>query len=182
MSEIKLKPCPFCGGEGEMIVRGDQQKGYWVKCLQCGAETRYFTSERAAAEAWNMRALIQDMKQDELAELLGVKTVLSSELTDRQDVSIREFTMQLRDEGVIIDIPALIMFFEQGGMIEYNKDMELIPTDTGVRSGLFAFASWFKFDDDGQPCMYRRAELTQKGQQYFIKMLKSLKGSSVKRN
>ena len=52
MSEIKLKPCPFCGGEPMMVVRGD---GCWVRCLQCGTETRYFLSERAAAEAWDRR-------------------------------------------------------------------------------------------------------------------------------
>jgi Lar family restriction alleviation protein len=51
MSEQKLKPCPFCGGEAVLI------KGYfcWVKCDYCGAETVAETSTTEAVDAWNRR-------------------------------------------------------------------------------------------------------------------------------
>lgn len=47
MSEIKLKPCPFCGGEAKlfqmMIV-----KGYSVKCVngKCGADFYFYGAEK----------------------------------------------------------------------------------------------------------------------------------------
>ncbi len=59
MSEIKLKPCPFCGGSAELYK---VWSGYSVKC--CGNERchmqavplpAYETKERAV-EAWNRRA------------------------------------------------------------------------------------------------------------------------------
>ena len=48
MSE-KLKPCPFCGGEAEIIVEGES--GYensWIQCIGCNS-----TSE--TVKAWNKR-------------------------------------------------------------------------------------------------------------------------------
>ena len=53
MSESKLKPCPFCGGEATLI------KGYfcwWVKCEKCGAETVVETSTTKAIALWNVRS------------------------------------------------------------------------------------------------------------------------------
>ena len=53
MSEIKLKPCPFCGGEAKIV------KSYytiWAKCICCGAKSRCEENEEKAAEAWNRRA------------------------------------------------------------------------------------------------------------------------------
>ena len=59
MSEIKLKPCPFCGGEAETF--------YWqahindeyhlnLVCTTCGAGFQDVSSEKEAFEAWNRRA------------------------------------------------------------------------------------------------------------------------------
>lgn len=52
MDEIKLKPCPVCGGEAAAIWKGN----YWVRCWECGAETPIYKSEKEAKEAWNRRA------------------------------------------------------------------------------------------------------------------------------
>lgn len=59
MPEIKLKPCPFCGGEAATVF----YTGYiYVSCENCGATSEmvkiseeYSATEKAAAEAWNRR-------------------------------------------------------------------------------------------------------------------------------
>lgn len=54
MIEIKLKPCPFCGGEAKII--GAIGAVFWARCTECGAETQSELSEQQAAELWNGRA------------------------------------------------------------------------------------------------------------------------------
>lgn len=69
MSEIKLKPCPFCGGEAELYsMKRDKRKvlGIYymiatIKCKRCPAkiEVAGQDNDRAfknAAELWNRRA------------------------------------------------------------------------------------------------------------------------------
>lgn len=61
MSEIKLKPCPFCGGKAESCTPWmGMAYGYWVRCEACGCETEVSSTEEQAAEAWNRRAGEQD--------------------------------------------------------------------------------------------------------------------------
>ncbi len=58
MSEIKLKPCPFCGGTNLRIMGGI---GKYVKCRDCEASSGHLpgdacnADEAHAAEAWNNR-------------------------------------------------------------------------------------------------------------------------------
>lgn len=56
MSEPKLKSCPFCGGEAEMM--GDQYP--YVECLECAvgftANHSYEFDHSDAASKWNARA------------------------------------------------------------------------------------------------------------------------------
>jgi len=57
MSEIKLKPCPFCGSEAAIQDKDHGQKA--VNCnniIVCGAESGWAYTEEAAAEKWNRRA------------------------------------------------------------------------------------------------------------------------------
>lgn len=51
--DIKLKPCPFCGGEAE--YHGECNM-VWVRCTNCHAERIYkFDEPEEAAEDWNRR-------------------------------------------------------------------------------------------------------------------------------
>ena len=63
--EIKLKPCPFCGGEAEIIsdVYGIMCKGFaLVTCKDCGAksdkseESIDYCAKQVVADKWNRRA------------------------------------------------------------------------------------------------------------------------------
>ncbi|MCM1225973.1 MAG: Lar family restriction alleviation protein [Clostridium sp.] len=60
MPEIKLKPCPFCGGLP--ILNNEKNRACsFVKCIECGAESGLvkvsaeYCSDEKAAEAWNRR-------------------------------------------------------------------------------------------------------------------------------
>lgn len=54
-----LKPCPFCGGNAELVNYGLTGKLKIVQCLDCGARTRVFDPEvkrgESACDAWNRR-------------------------------------------------------------------------------------------------------------------------------
>lgn len=60
----ELKPCPFCGGEPETLVSGDDVDLWaYVSCSICDAQGKevYFsdggrTAKQVAAEYWNNRA------------------------------------------------------------------------------------------------------------------------------
>lgn len=55
MSEIKLKPCPFCGGTVNIVVglRGT----IMFLCKKCGADVCFYGAEYEpkATQAWNRR-------------------------------------------------------------------------------------------------------------------------------
>lgn len=56
----KLKPCPFCGGEGKFV----DVNGFWcaIICDKCHAKTNSmsysaeYAAKEKAIEAWNRRA------------------------------------------------------------------------------------------------------------------------------
>ena len=64
MSGIKLKPCPFCGGEATLInttALGMDCKS--VMCMRCKAKVTNFGGNNTASkacEAWNRRADAND--------------------------------------------------------------------------------------------------------------------------
>ena len=54
-----LKPCPFCGGEADVIEHRfyGLDSSYGLRCEKCKAETyQFYESEEKAIEAWNRRA------------------------------------------------------------------------------------------------------------------------------
>lgn len=70
----ELKPCPFCGSEGDAIVTHevwnrctDHRQGYCIECYDCGCSLGfmayhdgtwdgYYRTEEEAIEAWNRRS------------------------------------------------------------------------------------------------------------------------------
>ena len=58
----KIKPCPFCGGEGKTFIRDwdDGTQSLWIECQSCGAEAGHCGNEQEAIEAWNTRAGCKD--------------------------------------------------------------------------------------------------------------------------
>lgn len=58
MSE-ELKPCPFCGGEAELLETKDfkgQTFSACIMCRECECITCHFASKSTAIEAWNRRS------------------------------------------------------------------------------------------------------------------------------
>ncbi|MBQ8693724.1 MAG: Lar family restriction alleviation protein [Synergistaceae bacterium] len=65
MSEVKLKPCAKCGGEGKLTVElpdkevlmvvGELPQDRWcyVDCQKCYYGTNIFNTPEEAVEAWN---------------------------------------------------------------------------------------------------------------------------------
>lgn len=58
MDTNMLKPCPFCGGEGNVEEHPFMTipNSYCVKCPVCKCQTsQFFNSEQEAIDAWNRR-------------------------------------------------------------------------------------------------------------------------------
>ena len=53
MIEINLNPCPFCGGEAEILK--NKKKFYLVRCSRCLCATWPSKNLDIAAKAWNIR-------------------------------------------------------------------------------------------------------------------------------
>lgn len=56
MSEIRLKPCPFCGGKVEKVI-APLMKMVMFTCGDCGADVCFYGGEYEpiATERWNQR-------------------------------------------------------------------------------------------------------------------------------
>ena len=48
-----LKPCPFCGGEPEVVRHGTPRQSAIVRCTQCGCARE--SSDEGCFDAWNRR-------------------------------------------------------------------------------------------------------------------------------
>lgn len=52
MSDIELKPCPFCGLHPEL--KQDPTGSWYLECV-CGVLKGYYMKKQNAIEAWNRR-------------------------------------------------------------------------------------------------------------------------------
>jgi hypothetical protein len=52
VGNMKLKPCPFCGGEAGLVIAMGE---YWCICERCCAGSKMAVSKKEAARLWNKR-------------------------------------------------------------------------------------------------------------------------------
>ena len=78
MSDIELKPCPFCGGEAQLVR---DRIGLWrVGCKKCNCMTTYQfdfgegeeVSQKKAANVWNTRKPMERIVE-QLEEMGNIK-------------------------------------------------------------------------------------------------------------
>jgi len=59
MTELKLKRCPFCGGEAVVDsvpdINFESGKNYFIRCRCCAAEGGWGKCQAVAEHKWNMR-------------------------------------------------------------------------------------------------------------------------------
>jgi len=52
---IKLKPCPFCGGEAEVERQGTSRQSCIISCTECGCRHEGPDEYEQCGYQWNMR-------------------------------------------------------------------------------------------------------------------------------
>ena len=58
MSEIELKPCPFCGSDD--VFGGMLEEVHYVECCDCCAKVESYNGLEDAVAGWNARAIDRD--------------------------------------------------------------------------------------------------------------------------
>lgn len=91
---VKLKPCPFCGGEA--VAGSNFDNDHYVMCGadcdRCGGMVGYMKTEMAAIENWNRRAaLASSGDHAELARLTVVATDAASLGDGLQEAALTRF-------------------------------------------------------------------------------------------
>lgn len=70
---MKLKPCPFCGGNAELWDTEDVQYPYQIVCMSCFCGTDEKTYKESAIEAWNRREpidkIVEQLKKMEMTDI-----------------------------------------------------------------------------------------------------------------
>lgn len=61
-----LVPCPWCNGSRKET--NNSKVGYWVFCIECGADGPTADNEYEARLAWNTRAPILSFEQMDMLE------------------------------------------------------------------------------------------------------------------
>ena len=56
----KLKKCPFCGGEAELL-QGVTEIHNYVMCMHCYCKTQYYNTQKIAIQTWNTRKPVEDV-------------------------------------------------------------------------------------------------------------------------
>lgn len=58
----EIKPCPFCGGEAE-VIESDHSGTFFCWCDSCETRGNYYDTGAEAIEAWNKRTVLTCTKE-----------------------------------------------------------------------------------------------------------------------
>lgn len=109
MSEIKLLPCPFCGGKAEIReidydpewhpTYNDPDSGgdapvYVIICKSCEASIKYKYKESEAIQSWNNRKPIDDMVKQIHSYF---KSVIDKSDSDNVPLEVLEYNKAICD-------------------------------------------------------------------------------------
>lgn len=102
--KVKLKPCPFCGGEA--VAGSNFDNDHYVMCGadcdRCGGMVGYMKTEMAAIENWNRRAaLASSGDHAELARLTVVATDAASLGDGLQEAALTRFQAHANPAAVL---------------------------------------------------------------------------------
>lgn len=85
--QTKLKPCPFCGGNAEII---DDAMGTISRCRCCGAENGngVYGAEghKLAVKDWNIRPIEESLEEENARLREALEAILDA--TQKENVSI----------------------------------------------------------------------------------------------
>lgn len=56
----RLRKCPFCGSEAELLIVPGKKTKWVVRCTKCYTNNGTFSSDHDAVEAWNRRVPVVD--------------------------------------------------------------------------------------------------------------------------
>ena len=96
---MELKPCPFCGGEAE-VLESDHSATFYCWCDSCETRGNYYNTEAEAIEAWNTRTVLTCTK--ETAEKWNRRSrVRCCECVHWREVRMADGTVTHRCSGVM---------------------------------------------------------------------------------
>jgi Lar family restriction alleviation protein len=101
-SELKLLPCPFCGGHDIKIIEVDLAQceiDYCIRCLDCETSNCLMDTKEECIRLWNTRA--KDPEKEALREALDVCLSYFKIFTDdshKQYVNTIEAALKVRGE------------------------------------------------------------------------------------
>ena len=89
----ELKPCPFCGGEAEMLTAESMHGGYLfgIMCNDCRSRGDIYDNEAEAIAAWNSRADYHGYEQAAIEAWENIKAWNSRAELRSEPLSMRTF-------------------------------------------------------------------------------------------
>lgn len=114
MSKIKLKPCPFCGGEARLQQRARTSHGFYVICKNCGCRTPFYQYQFDSVEKLREEAITAWNTRKPVAAVLDRLEEYRDEFMDDIYNELREDTDNLRANRIIERFDEAIGIIEEG--------------------------------------------------------------------
>lgn len=126
MSEIKLLPCPFCGGEAEFYRTPVKTNGGWcdsvvVRCMSCEARTNRILYDAQKHQ--------NDSEYDEAATAWNTRKPVKSVLKRLEELRMKEYNAS-DEELELCDVEDWFDEGESSGRFKaYGKAIDIIKEE-----------------------------------------------------